>query len=333
MKKILYLILSVFILSALALPEAQAGKNSTESYKQYQARAEKDIKNLLIKQVELSEKKDFETLQSFYSDDYRNSDAFDKNTTFTLVRENYETYPGLKISIKVNSVDINGKYAVADVLEYAKKNGLERDDIEYKGKLRAEARTLYYLENINGKWLITAEKSIYEHNLVTFGETEYADIQLIAPLIVPAGNEYNTELKISNLPNSALVMGSISKSEAVYPIPQEEEDIDSYRVFEDTALERIFTANKDNIDEYISATLGITRSKPLPNGDFKLYMSGIAFVMTKVNIIPENTKYIPEKEFITRVNKQVKTEENFQIEPDDILPNDNFIKESEKIDD
>ncbi|MBO7672241.1 hypothetical protein J6S88_02405 [bacterium] len=332
-KKFLFYILSVFILAAISLPEAQAAKNSTESYKQYKARAEKEIRNILIKQVELSDKKDLEKLQSYYSDDYRNSDAFDKNTTFALVRDNFEIYPDLKISLKINNVDVNGKYAVADVLEYAKKNGLERDDIDYKGKLRAEARTLYFLENINGKWLITAEQSIYENNSVTFGEAEYADVKLITPIIVPAGSQYNAELKINNLPQSALVMGSISKSDAVYPIPQEEDDPDSYRVFEETSLERLFTANKDNIDEYISGTLGITRSKPLPNGDFKLYMSGVAFVMAKVNVIPENTKYIPEKNIVTVVNKQIKKEEKSQIEPDDILPNDDFVKESEKIDD
>lgn len=333
MRKIFYFILSVLIISALTLPEAQAGKNSTESYKQYKARAEKDIRNILIKQVELSDKKDFEKLQTFYSEDYRNSDAFDKNTTFALVRDNFEIYPDLKISVKINNVDINGKYAVADVLEYAQKNGLERDDIESKGKLRAEARTLYYLENINGKWLITAEQSIYENNIVTFGEAEHADLKLIAPMIVPAGSQYNAEMKINNLPKSALVMGSISKSEAVYPVPQEEDNPDDYRVFEETSLERIFTANKDNIDEYISGTLGITRSKPLPNGDFKLYISGVAFIMTKVNVIPENTKYIPEKNIVTVVNKQIGKDENTQIEPDDILPNDDFVKESEKTDD
>ena len=72
MKKIFYFILSVLIISTLSLPNALASKSSTETYKQYKARAEKDIRNLLIKQVELSDKKDLENLQSYYSFDYHN---------------------------------------------------------------------------------------------------------------------------------------------------------------------------------------------------------------------------------------------------------------------
>ena len=335
MKKVIYFIL----LSALSLSvvfavntEAQA-RSCTESYKQYTQRAEKDIKNLLMKQVELSNKNDIKALENFYAEDYRNSDAFDKTTTFALIKDNYKIYPDLKVSLKINNIEVNGKYAVADVYEYASKNNIKRDDIDYKGKLKAEGRTLYYLENRNGKWLITSEQSIYEKNSVTFGEADYADVKLITPMIVSAGEQYSAELKINNLPGTAVVMGSITTTPATYPIPEEDDTNDPYRVFEDTSLERIFFANRDNINEYVAGTLGITRSKPVPNGDIKLYMSGLAFLMTKVNVIPENTKYIPEKNIVEVVQRQLEDIEQDSIEPDDILPNDEFVKESAGVND
>ena len=330
MKKVIYFIL----LSALSLSvvfvsdiEAQA-RNCTETYKQYTQRAEKDIRNLLMKQADLSNKNKIKELEDFYAEDYRNSDAFDKNTTFALIKDNYKMYPDLKVSLKVNNVEVNGKYAVADVYEFASKNNIQRDDIDYKGKLRAEGRTLYYLENRNGKWVITSEQSIYEKNSVTFGEADYADVKLVAPMIVPAGEQYSAELKINNLPGTAVVMGSITTTQATYPVPEGDDSNDPYRVFEDTSLERIFFANKDNIHEYVAGTLGITRSKPVPNGDIKLYMSGLAFLMTKVTVIPMNTKYIPEKNIVEVVNRQLEDVIQDSIEPDDILPNDDFIKES-----
>ena len=330
MKKVIYFVL----LSALSLSvnfaldiEVQA-RSCTETYKQYTQRAEKDIRNLLLKQVELSNKNNIKELENFYAEDYRNSDAFDKHTTFALIKDNYKIYPDLKVSAKINSVEVNGKYAVADVYEFASKNNIKRDDIEYKGKLKAEGRTLYYLENRNGKWLITSEQSIYEKNSVIFGEAEYADVKLITPMIVPAGEQYSAELKINNLPGTAVVMGSITNSLATYPIPEEDDSNDPYRIFEDTSLERIFFANKDNINEYVAGTLGITRSKPVPNGDVKLYMSGLAFVMTKISVIPENKNYIPEQNIVEVVNKQLEDVIQDSIEPDDILPNDNFVKES-----
>ena len=152
-------------------------------------------------------------------------------------------------------------------------------------------------------------------------------------MVVPAGEQYSAELKINNLPGTAVVMGSITNSLATYPIPEEDDSNDPYRIFEDTSLERIFFANRDNINEYVAGTFGITRSKPVPNGDIKLYMSGLAFIMTKVNVIPENTKYIPEKNIVEVVQRQLEDIEQCSIEPDDILPNDEFVKESAGVDD
>lgn len=321
---------SILLLTALTPAMGASSKNKCSADI---CKAEKEIRNVLNKQVELSDKRDLAGLRAFYSTDYRNSDAFDRDTTFALVKENFEIYPDLKISLKINNIDVQGKYAVANVTEYASKDDLKRDDIDYKGKLRAEAKTLYYLENINGKWLITSEHSLYEKNMITFGEAEYAGIELEIPMSVPAGKEYDAVLKINNLPQTAVVMGSITKSDAVYPIPEEDDTNDPYRIFEDTALERILIANRDNINEYVSGTIGITRSKPLPNGDYKLYLSGLAFVMGKVNVIPENTKYTPAKIVDEISEQQVENSENASVDPEDILPNDDYIKESESVDD
>lgn len=289
-KKVL-LVLTIGL--ALSVQAVHAGmvsdwKENAEIRKEARA-TEKAIKNCFELQTLYSNSHDYEKLKDFYAETYRNSDAFDKNTTFKIIKENYELYPDLKMTTKINKLDVNGKYATVDVYEYAEAKNLKREEIELTGNLEAFAHTIYFLEKFNDKWLITAEHAIEENNSIIFGEAQYLDLKLTAPFVIPAGESYSSTLVMNNLPRQALVMGSITQSPAIFPL--KEEDDDSYRVFEDLGLERIFIANKKNINEYNIASIAITRGQPRPTGGVKLYMSGLAFLMTRVNVIPENTQY------------------------------------------
>ncbi len=291
MKKKFLLILIIGL--ALSIQTAHAGmvsewKENTAAKKELKL-TEKAIKNSFAQQTLYSNNHEYEKLKDFYSENYRNSDAFDKNTTFQIIKENYELYPDLKMTTKINNININGKYATIDVYEYAQASNLKREDVELTGDLEAFAHTIYYMENFNGKWLITAEQALEENNSIIFGEAKYLDFKLSAPLIIPAGESYTSKVEINNLPRQALLMGSITQSPAIFPL--KEEDDDAFRVLEDVELERIFIANKKNINEYNIASIAITRGQPRPNGGVKLYMSGLAFLMTRVNVIPENTHY------------------------------------------
>lgn len=286
MKKFL---LVLIIGLALSVQAASAGMFS--SLKEVKT-TEKEIKSLFAQQTKYSNAHDYERLKDFYADKYRNSDAFDKNMTFKIIKENYELYPDLKMATKINMLDVTGNFATVDVYEYAQAKNIQREDLELKGNLEAFAHTVYYLEKIDGKWLITAEQAIEENNSIIFGEAQYLDLKLTAPMIIGAGESYSSTLEINNLPRNALLMGSIMQSPAVFPLQQDDE---VFRVLEDLELERIFIANKKNINEYNIATIGITRGHPIPDGGVKLYMSGLAFMMTRVNVIPEN-KYCEVKE-------------------------------------
>ena len=57
---------------------------------------------------------------------------------------------------------------------------------------------------------------------------------------------------------------------------------------EDNTLSRIFNANKDNVNEYNVASLGLTQNITTPEGEVKIIMSGLAFIMARVNVIPIN---------------------------------------------
>lgn len=295
MKKLLFLALIGVLVGVYGVQSAEAGAISTwkenSAIKKELKNDEKAIKNSLNLQTKYSNAHDFEKLKDFYAEDYRNSDAFDKNTTFSIIKENYEMYPNLKMVTKLNMLDINGNYATADVYEYAEAKNITREDIDLKGDLEAFAHTIYYFEKIGGEWLITSEHAIEESNSILFGEAKYMDMRLVAPLLVPAGKCYSSTIEINNLPRQALLMGAITQTLATFPL--EEDNQDAFRVLDDLVLERLFTANNKNVNEYNIATVGITRGQPMPVSGVKLYMSGLAFLMTRVNVIPENTIYKP----------------------------------------
>ena len=293
MKKVILLFALIILLTTQSFEKAHAGiisdwKANKATEKELKL-TQKAIEKLFELQTLYTNTQKHDKLKQFYSEKYRNSDAFDKNTTFSIIKENYELYPNLTITMDINNINVNGNQATVDVFEYAIAKDIKREDIDLTGKLEAFAHTIYYLEKNNDEWLITAEQAIEENNSVAFGEAQYLDLKLTAPFIIGANEEYTSKLEINNLPRKALVMGSITQTPATYPLEEEEQE--NFRVIEDLSLERIFIANNQNTNEYNIASIGITRGQPIPNGNVKLYLSGLAFVMTRVNVIPENTLY------------------------------------------
>ena len=63
---------------------------------------------------------------------------------------------------------------------------------------------------------------------------------------------------------------------------------------EDNILERIFRSNTDNVNEYIIASIGLTRAD-VKDMNIRLSLTGFGYKIKRVNIIPQN-KYITAKE-------------------------------------
>ena len=63
---------------------------------------------------------------------------------------------------------------------------------------------------------------------------------------------------------------------------------------EDNILERIFRSNTDNVNEYIVASIGLTRAD-VTDLSIKLSLTGFGYTIKRVNVIPQN-KYITLKE-------------------------------------
>lgn len=131
-------------------------------------------------------------------------------------------------------------------------------------------------------------KIIEETSTLKYGDARYTNIELNAPKQIGANKYYTVTLKV-DAPKDSVVIASINKENIVYP--QTKSDDAFRKMPDDNILERVFLSNKNNVNEYAVASVGITRAENYSDNQIRVYMGGLAFIMTRINVVPEN-KYI-----------------------------------------
>jgi hypothetical protein len=288
MKKFLLIVIAIMLIPA----PAQAGFWADHKAKAAQTHRIKadynEIKAVLDKQLVYSNKYDLEGLAALYSDDFINCDGFNKEVYFKLVKDTWETYKNIAYSARIENIYYDGDYAQVQVFETAAATTSEvEESISAYGELVSAADCIYYLEKSGQKWIITSENVINEKSLLRYGDARYMDVDMVASAIVSAGKPYTAALKF-DVPENSVAVASISSSKVEYPQVKSE---DAFRQMpEDSNLERVLTANKDNVNEYAVGAVGIAKF----DGE-KVYLAGLAFILSRVNVIPEN-KFIKVEE-------------------------------------
>lgn len=289
MKNLVITLLSTLIIATPCFASdnyiAYADKVSAKSSaKQYQT-LDKEIRTTLKKQINYTNNYDFEGLKSLYSEKYLNADGFNKTMYFDLVRKTWDLYPDIKYTMNIDSISIVGNTAIASVSEYAKATTSEKvDEIEIKGYLKSSSDCLYYLEKVGDNWLVTSDSIISEETVLTYGEANDIKVELIVPQLVPAGKEYTASLNITLPDKKMLTIASIGQEKITYPHVNADEVF--RKLPENGILERVFKANKDNLNEYTVASIGITRARVTPEKEIKLVVSGLGYIITRTNVIP-----------------------------------------------
>ena len=206
-----------------------------------------------------------------------------------FIEETWKTYPDISYITEIKNIEFSDNYATVFVNETAFATSKEEiGEFTAIGELYSTSQCVYHLEKHGAKWLINSEKIIEETSTLKFGDARYTNIQLYAPKQIGAGKEYTTTLKV-DAPADSVVIASISKENIIYP--QTKSDDAFRKMPDDNILERFFTSNKDNVNEYAVASVGITRAENYTDDKIRVYMGGLAFIMTRINVIPEN-KYI-----------------------------------------
>lgn len=247
------------------------------------------IKKVLDLQDKYTNDHDFEKLSELYSDNFVNSDGFNKKVYFDLIKKTWDTYPSIMYETEIRSIRFDGDFAVVQAYETARATTLEQtENIEAYGELRSSANTIYYLKKHSGKWIIVAEDILSEKSQLKYGDARFIKMNLKAPEIINAGDEYTAILDME-LTDDESAVATIDRQQIIHPLKEADE---AFRQLSDeNILERVFVANKLNINEYATASIGIAKAETYDKTKTRVYLSGIAFLMTRVNVIPEN-KYI-----------------------------------------
>lgn len=247
----------------------------------------KEIRRLFALQDKYTNSYEYENLFNIYSDDFINSDGYDKNLYFKLIKETWETYPDITYKTVIEKLEVNGSFAYVETNETAFAVAEEdSEEISAAGELYSKARCIYYLKKENGKWLISGEDILEEHSSLKFGDARFIKMELNAPNYVAAGSHYASELKV-DMPEDQIVIASISRENITQPAVRAAE---KYRKLPpEQRIERLFTANTDNVNEYNIASVGVTKTEPVDDENVKVYMNGLAFLMTRVKVVPKNT--------------------------------------------
>ena len=288
MKKLSVLIILTLLLANIYPAEAgiiSLHKSRAEQNRLYKS-AYNDVKHVIDQQTVYTNKYDLDGLSSLYAKEFVNSDGFNKEVYFKLIKETWETYPDISYKTQINKIEVGENYATVYVDEVAVATSKETvENLTVIGELYSTSKCVYYLEKQGSKWLISSEKVLDETSTLKYGDARYADIKLNVPKQIGAGKEYTASLNVVT-PIDSVIIASISKENIVYPQTKSE---DAFRKLTDNSvLERVFTSNKNNVNEYAVASVGITRAESVSDTQARIYMGGLAFIMTRINVIPEN---------------------------------------------
>lgn len=258
----------------------------------FQRSPEAQIKSFYKDYNKYSEKNDIEKLKSLYSDSYVNNDGFNKETIFKMMSMASDSYKEVEYITDIEKISVEGNYAVVDVHEVAiGSTAKKQEDLNDYGLVTSD---LYYTDNLvkeGNKWKIAATVVKSEKVALKYGEAKNMPIEITAPKMISAGADYDVRVKTQS-PDGVLVIGSIINEQIVFPQIQNK---DKFKSVKSDVIERILKANEDSHNEYAAVTIGITRASIEPPA-VVFNMTGMAFVMTRVNVLPVNNNVKIEKE-------------------------------------
>lgn len=250
------------------------------------------IESFYKKYNRYSEKNDIKKLREMYSDVFVNNDGFDKETLFKMMQEASDAYKNVTYETELLNIDVNDLYAVVTAKETAKGETVKKaGKLDDYGFVNSELVYKNYLRKEGGKWKITAAEIISETISLKYGEAKKTNIKMYAPQVIPAGSKYDASVRIE-APEGCFVVGSIVNEQIKYP---QVDAKDVLRAVKSTELARVLSANTENHNEYATISLGITRPRvELPS--VVIDMTGMAIVMSRVNVLPKNNLIKLEKE-------------------------------------
>lgn len=251
---------------------------------------ESQIQSFFKKYTKYSEKNEIEKLKEMYSDVYVNNDGFDKKTLFKVMQQASDAYKDVDYNTEILNIDVNGSYAVVKLHEIATGQTAQKAaQLNDYGFICSDLYFTNHLRKEDGKWKIMASQIESEQVALKYGEAKNMKVNIQAPRVVPSGCEYEVSVRVE-APDGVLIVGSIVNEPIKFPQTQGK---DVLRAIKYEELARILKSNTENYNEYAAVSLGLTRPRIEPPS-VVIDMTGMAIVMSRVNVLPINS--VKEKE-------------------------------------
>ena len=309
MKKFIILLLTTILFSPIAFAEDYSSVISRVGFFDNKVVQNPDceIRSMFKAYVKASNAYNIDKLEKFYTKNYVNGDGYNKNVYFNLIEKTWSSYPNIKYTIFIKDIMVNDTTAMVNVDEAA--FGFTSGSTEVGGKkgiLESYANSVYYLEKTSEGWKIASDNTVFEKTYLKYGDAKYYDIDFEAPAQIASGKDYTATLNVKT-PKNVMVIASIGKEKMTYPEKPAEEVF--RKLPNDGGLERVFKANSENINEYSVASMGFTKAEVKNGTEIKIYITGLAFAMSRVNVIPKNDFITFEQKNTQKVDEVVKKDD------------------------
>jgi len=271
------LIVALIVLFSIVQPSfAIVEKFSLKDY--FQNKEERAIAKVLKQQVKYANNTNFEKFISTYDPKYKNGDGFNLDVYSKLVKDIWNSYDGIKYGIRIKNIDVVQDRAKVELVETAYAE-IKLSKV-YEGELKSNSSAIYDLQKKDGKWRVVSDTILDETTSMLYGEAKGLDIKLTVPDEINANTDYVASLEFIP-PKETIAIASIASDKVEYPQKPTEE---VFRALpEDNILERILTSNNDNVDEYVVASIGLTKTN-VSDLNLKLSLTGFGYTIRRVNV-------------------------------------------------
>lgn len=240
------------------------------------------VRKLINSQVKYANRYNLKKLVSTYDTSYVNGDGFNLEVYSKLIKDIWDTYNNVEYAIDIKDIRVNDDTAIAEVVEKSNASVVASHVIE--GHLNSVSNSVYYLKKIENKWKVVSDKVVDETTSLLYGDAADLDIKLTVPTEIEADTEYSAILEFTP-PENCIAIASLASDKVEYPQKQTQE---VFRAMpEDNVLERLFTSNNDKANEYIVASIGLTRTA-VDDLSVKLSLTGFGYMIKRVNVIGAN---------------------------------------------
>ena len=258
-----------------------------------------EIRSMLKQYNKALDSHDIEKVKTYFDEEYKSSDGFGLDEMVSMLQKTYDAYENIKYSSKITSINAYDNWALVQISDKtnAKLYPTQNKKIKNKkmGELEGTSVSNIYLKKVNNDWKIVYDEILMEETSLKYGIARKININLITPMNLKNGQEYDLSLQIDK-PKNVFALASISREEISYPPSDCSE---KYRALpQGGELQRVVKANNKNLDEYAIASVGFT--KVLTNKEktnIQIKVLGIAYVMKRINmnLIKRNSEILVKK--------------------------------------